>query len=64
MFESKGDLGMFCNAKRNVMIPQEFHFATDERIPPPPTAVTDLFEKVGTCMKKDFSILLHLNAML
>lgn len=36
---------MFCNAKKQVTIPQEFHFATNERIPPP-AAVFDLFDKV------------------
>ncbi|KAJ7948339.1 protein TPX2 [Quillaja saponaria] len=35
IFESKGELGMFCNAKKHVTIPREFHFATNERIPPP-----------------------------
>ncbi|EOX99472.1 Targeting protein for XKLP2, putative isoform 4 [Theobroma cacao] len=45
IFESKGELGIFCNAKKQVTIPQEFHFATNERIPPP--AVTDLFEKLS-----------------
>ncbi|MCD7466857.1 hypothetical protein HAX54_003900 [Datura stramonium] len=34
IFESKGDLGMFCNTKKQVTVPEEFHFATDERIPP------------------------------
>ncbi|KAA8524341.1 hypothetical protein F0562_010764 [Nyssa sinensis] len=46
IFESKGDLGMFCNTKRHITIPQEFHFATDERIPPPVT-VADLFDKLS-----------------
>ncbi|KAL0444263.1 UNVERIFIED_CONTAM: protein TPX2 [Sesamum latifolium] len=41
IFESKGDMGIFCNAKKQVTIPQEFHFAIDKRIPPP-TAVVDL----------------------
>lgn len=27
-------------------VPQEFHFATDERIPPTPTNFDDLFDKV------------------
>ncbi len=36
---------MFCNVKKHVTIPQEFHFATNERIPPP-VAVVDLFDKV------------------
>lgn len=46
IFESKGDLGIFCNSKRHVTIPQEFHFATDERVPPAAT-VTDLFDKLS-----------------
>ncbi|XP_010272382.1 PREDICTED: protein TPX2-like [Nelumbo nucifera] len=46
IFESKGDLGIFCNPKRNVTKPQEFHFATDERIPPA-SAVIDLFNKLS-----------------
>ncbi|XP_075112724.1 protein TPX2-like isoform X2 [Nicotiana tabacum] len=46
IFESKGDLGMFCNIKRQVTVPQEFHFATDERIPPP-TNVADIFDKLS-----------------
>ncbi|KAL3364063.1 hypothetical protein AABB24_013018 [Solanum stoloniferum] len=46
IFESKGDLGMFCNTKKNVTVPEEFHFATDERIPPPAN-VTDLFDKLS-----------------
>lgn len=36
---------MFCNTKKQVTVPQEFHFATDERIPPP-NSVFDLFDKV------------------
>ncbi|XP_062150898.1 protein TPX2 [Alnus glutinosa] len=46
IFESKGELGLFCHAKKHVTIPQEFHFATDERIPPP-AAVVDLFDKLS-----------------
>ncbi|XP_015080946.1 protein TPX2 [Solanum pennellii] len=46
IFESKGDLGMFCNTKKHVTVPEEFHFATDERIPPPSNA-TDLFDKLS-----------------
>ncbi|KAK3040493.1 hypothetical protein RJ639_028778 [Escallonia herrerae] len=46
IFESKGELGIFCNTKRQVTVPQEFHFATDERIPPT-TIVTDLFDKLS-----------------
>ncbi|XP_052178024.1 protein TPX2 isoform X2 [Diospyros lotus] len=46
IFESKGDLGLFCNVKRHVTVPQEFHFAIDERIPPP-APVFDLFDKLS-----------------
>ncbi|KAF8409216.1 hypothetical protein HHK36_005290 [Tetracentron sinense] len=46
IFESKGELGMFCNSKRQVTKPQEFHFATDDRIPLP-IAVIDLFDKLS-----------------
>ncbi|MFS8023788.1 putative TPX2 central domain-containing protein [Helianthus anomalus] len=30
IFESKGEMGLFCNRKRQVTTPQEFRFATDE----------------------------------
>ncbi|XP_055824809.1 protein TPX2 isoform X2 [Solanum dulcamara] len=46
IFESKGDLAMFCNTNKQVTVPEEFHFATDERIPPPAN-VTDLFDKLS-----------------
>ncbi|XAR55534.1 hypothetical protein NMG60_11035631 [Bertholletia excelsa] len=46
IFESKGELGMFCNTKKHITIPQEFHFALDERIPPP-ASVADLFDKLS-----------------
>ncbi|CAN1781058.1 Protein TPX2 [Linum perenne] len=44
LFESKGELGIFCNTKKQVTVPKEFHFAIDERIPPP-NAVADMFDK-------------------
>ncbi|BAT90100.1 hypothetical protein LR48_Vigan08g104700 [Vigna angularis] len=47
IFESKGDIGIFCNTKKHVTEPQEFHFATDERIPPPASYVADLFGKLS-----------------
>ncbi|KAK9676833.1 hypothetical protein RND81_11G104500 [Saponaria officinalis] len=49
IFESKGELGLFCNNKKQVTIPKEFHFAIDERIPPPSTtaSVADLFDKLS-----------------
>lgn len=46
IFESKGNMGMFCNTKKHITQPQEFHFATDERFPQP-TAVFDLFDKLS-----------------
>ncbi|KAI3744942.1 hypothetical protein L1987_58040 [Smallanthus sonchifolius] len=49
IFESKGDLGLFCNKKRQVTIPEEFHFAIDERIPPPTVTVADMFDKLSLC---------------
>ncbi|KAG6419495.1 hypothetical protein SASPL_121717 [Salvia splendens] len=48
IFESKGEMGMFCNMKKQVTIPQEFNFAIDKRIPPP-TSVVDLFDKLSIC---------------
>ncbi|VFQ88015.1 unnamed protein product [Cuscuta campestris] len=47
IFESKGDVGVFCNTKRQVTVPEEFHFATDERIPPTPANVADIFDKLS-----------------
>ncbi|XP_071714812.1 protein TPX2-like [Rutidosis leptorrhynchoides] len=49
IFESKGELGLFRNKKRQVTVPQEFHFAIDERIPPPASNVADLFDKLSLC---------------
>ncbi|KAK1280417.1 Protein TPX2 [Acorus gramineus] len=34
ILERKGDPGLFCNKKRQVTTPKEFHFATNERLPP------------------------------
>ncbi|XP_074276097.1 protein TPX2 isoform X2 [Silene latifolia] len=47
IFESKGELGLFCNTKKQVTVPKEFHFAIDERIPPPASSVSDLFDKLS-----------------
>ncbi|KAK4364070.1 hypothetical protein RND71_015428 [Anisodus tanguticus] len=47
IFESKGDLRMFCNTKRQVTVPQEFHFATNERILPPANVAELLFDKLS-----------------
>ncbi|KAM7276943.1 hypothetical protein ACFE04_018809 [Oxalis oulophora] len=46
IFESKGELGIFVNLKKSVTQPQEFHFATDERIPLQ-TSVADMFDKLS-----------------
>ncbi|KAL7608583.1 hypothetical protein Lser_V15G11025 [Lactuca serriola] len=52
ILESKGELGLLCNKKRQVTIPQEFHFAIDKRIPPRRTTNdVDLFNKVAFCLK-------------
>lgn len=45
IFCSKGDLGIFCNLKRQVTTPVGFHFATDERLPLPPP--TELFKTLS-----------------
>ncbi|KAM1717965.1 hypothetical protein ACFX11_025736 [Malus domestica] len=47
IFESKGDMGVFCNAKKHVTKPREFHFATNERIPPQSSSIVDLFDKLS-----------------
>ncbi|KAH9617004.1 hypothetical protein KSS87_010356 [Heliosperma pusillum] len=47
IFESKGELGLFCNTKKQVTVPKEFHFAIGERIPPPASAVSDLFDQLS-----------------
>ncbi|PHT37422.1 Protein TPX2 [Capsicum baccatum] len=62
IFESKGDLGMFCNTKRQVTVPQEFHFATDERILPPANVADELLfgkERGAEKERKLFTELLH-----
>ncbi|GKA05333.1 protein TPX2, partial [Tanacetum coccineum] len=46
ILESKGELGLFCNKKRQVTIPREFHFATDKRIPPKIPDNAELFDKI------------------
>ncbi|KAK4795485.1 hypothetical protein SAY86_027811 [Trapa natans] len=46
VLESKGNLGLFCNTKKHLTQPEEFHFATDERFPQP-TTVIDLFDKLS-----------------
>ncbi|KAG0483961.1 hypothetical protein HPP92_012045 [Vanilla planifolia] len=46
ILESKGDLGLFCQSKPQVTTPREFHFATNDRLGPPP-AMVDLFDKLS-----------------
>ncbi|KAL1560663.1 protein TPX2-like [Salvia divinorum] len=60
IFESKGEMGMFCNMKKQVTIPQEFNFAIDKRIPPP-TPVIDLFDKLSICSESQREKLLSRN---
>ncbi|PWA44320.1 targeting protein for XKLP2 [Artemisia annua] len=50
ILESKGELGLFCNKKRQVTIPQEFHFATNKRIPPKTPDNAELFGKITSCL--------------
>eukprot|EP01018_Ginkgo_biloba_P009862 Gb_03404 [translate_table: standard] len=45
IFCSRGDLGIFCNLKRQITTPVEFHFATDDRLHVPPP--TELFKKLS-----------------
>lgn len=47
IFESKGDLGLFCQSKSQITTPQEFHFATNDRLGPPPSTMVDLFDKLS-----------------
>ncbi|KAL9691854.1 hypothetical protein QQ045_012281 [Rhodiola kirilowii] len=51
IFESKGELGIFCTSKKQVTIPEEFHFATDERIAPG-NMVVDMFDKLSICSER------------
>ncbi|PHT35538.1 Protein TPX2 [Capsicum baccatum] len=53
IFESKGDLGMFLNTKRQVTVPQEFHFATDKRILPPANVADELLFKAQPVLTED-----------
>lgn len=46
IFSSRGDLGVFRHFKRQVTVPEEFHFKTDERCHHSPLP-TDLFEKLS-----------------
>ncbi|KAM3288486.1 hypothetical protein P3S67_021916 [Capsicum chacoense] len=53
IFESKGVLGMFLNTKRQVTVPQEFHFATDKRILPPANVADELLFKAQPVLTED-----------
>ncbi|KAL9666836.1 hypothetical protein QQ045_001179 [Rhodiola kirilowii] len=55
IFESKGELGIFCTSKKQVTIPEEFHFATDERIAPA-NMVVDMFDKLSICSESRHDI--------
>ncbi|XP_038987762.1 protein TPX2-like isoform X3 [Phoenix dactylifera] len=46
ILESKGDIGLFSNPKPQITTPQEFHFATNDRLGPPAT-VMELFDKLS-----------------
>ncbi|WOL15169.1 protein TPX2-like isoform X5 [Canna indica] len=46
ILESKGDLGLFCNSKPQITIPEEFHFSTNDRLGPP-VAVVEQFDKLS-----------------
>ncbi|KAG6488319.1 hypothetical protein ZIOFF_057087 [Zingiber officinale] len=46
ILESKGDIGLFCNTKPQITVPDEFHFATDDRLGPS-AAVDELFDKLS-----------------
>ncbi|XP_048445151.1 protein TPX2-like isoform X1 [Pyrus x bretschneideri] len=45
IFSSKGDIGVFCNSKRETTVPMEFNFLTDRRVQQFPP--TDLFSKLS-----------------
>ncbi|KAL0926738.1 hypothetical protein M5K25_002983 [Dendrobium thyrsiflorum] len=48
IFESKGDLGLFCQSKSQITTPQEFHFATNNRLGfPPSTMMIENFDKLS-----------------
>lgn len=45
ILESKGDIGLFSHPKPQITTPQEFRFATDDRLGQP-ALVVELFDKV------------------
>ncbi|XP_020580479.1 protein TPX2 isoform X2 [Phalaenopsis equestris] len=48
ILESKGDLGLHCPSKSQLTVPQEFHFATNDRLgPPPSTMMIENFDKLS-----------------
>ncbi|KAL0905090.1 hypothetical protein M5K25_027266 [Dendrobium thyrsiflorum] len=48
IFESKGDLGLLCQSKSQITTPQEFHFATNDRLGlPPSTMMIENFDKLS-----------------
>lgn len=46
ILESRGDVGLFSNAKHQITTPQEFHFATNDRFGSS-ASMAELFDKVG-----------------
>nr|CAD1840952.1 unnamed protein product [Ananas comosus var. bracteatus] len=46
ILESKGDIGLFSHPKPQITTPQEFHFATDDRLGQP-ASVVELFDKLS-----------------
>ncbi|XP_074579240.1 protein TPX2 [Curcuma longa] len=46
ILESKGDIGLFCNSKPQITVPEEFHFATNDRLGPS-AAIDELFDKLS-----------------
>lgn len=52
ILESKGELGLFSSEKRRTTIPQEFHFATSERISLLRTANNaEFYDKIALCLE-------------
>ncbi|XP_072957294.1 protein TPX2 [Typha angustifolia] len=47
ILESKGDIGLVSHPKPQITTPQEFHFATNDRLGAPAASVADLFDKLS-----------------
>ncbi|XP_071693868.1 protein TPX2-like isoform X2 [Rutidosis leptorrhynchoides] len=64
ILQSKGELGLFSSQKRRTTVPQEFHFATNERIPPPRTVNNaEFYEKIASCLESPKKKLLLRNTI-